>query len=133
MFFAKYSTNSLHQCRWQQIFQHEYVSLVWLRERGYNISKQLSSKLTYIPNAVFDDPTLCYCGFEKDASATECRFCSPPLRKKIKSSVSKGRINLGVPFYLSGFQVGDIIPSPGTKRRPRAEGPMARVLISTGV
>ena len=26
-----------------------------------------------------------------------------------------------------------IIPSPGAKRRPRAEGPKARVLISTGV
>ena len=98
VFIAKYSTNTLYQCRWQQIFRHEYVSLVWLRERGYNISKQLSSKLTYIPKAVFDDHTLCYCGFEKVASATECRFCSHPLRKKIKSSISKGRINLGVPF-----------------------------------
>ena len=77
--------------------------------KGVNISKQLSSKLTYIPKAVFDDHTLCYCGFEKVASATECRFCSHPLRKKIKSSVSKGRINVGVPFQLSGFHVGEII------------------------
>ena len=77
--------------------------------KGVNISKQLSSKLTYIPKAVYDDHTLCYCGFEKVISAIECRFCSHPLRKKIKSSISKGRINLRVPFQLSGFQVGEII------------------------
>ena len=26
-----------------------------------------------------------------------------------------------------------LVPSPGAKRRPRAEGPRARVLISTGI
>ena len=34
---------------------------------------------------------------------------------------------------LSIFGLYGIIPSPGAKRRPRAEGPRARVLISTGV
>lgn len=90
VFIHKYFANTSYQCRWQQIFRHEYVTLVWLRERGYNISKQLSSNLTYIPKACTDDPMICYCGLEKDTSANECRFCSHSLREKIKTSISKG-------------------------------------------
>jgi hypothetical protein len=36
---ARYSTNSVFHSRWEQIFLHEFVSLLWLRERGYNCSK----------------------------------------------------------------------------------------------
>ena len=33
---SRYSKNTDFKARWEQIFQHEYVSLVWLREKGYN-------------------------------------------------------------------------------------------------
>ena len=41
VFIAKYSQNTLYQHRWQQIFRHEYVTLLWLRSRGYNFPNQL--------------------------------------------------------------------------------------------
>jgi hypothetical protein len=33
---SRYSKNTDFKARWEKIFQHEYVSLVWLREKGYN-------------------------------------------------------------------------------------------------
>ena len=51
VFIAKYSRNTNYQNRWEQIFQHEIVSLVWLRERGYNFSKgKVSTLKSYISN-----------------------------------------------------------------------------------
>ena len=87
VFIAKYSQNTLYQHRWQQIFRHEYVTLLWLRSRGYNISKPTNSNATYIPKKVFNDPSVCYCGLSKLASVNRCRFCNHSLREKIKNSV----------------------------------------------
>lgn len=36
VFISKYSQNTMFHSRWQQIFLHEFVSLVWLRAKGYN-------------------------------------------------------------------------------------------------
>lgn len=33
---SRYCNNTNYQTRWEQVFMHEYVSLIWLRERGYN-------------------------------------------------------------------------------------------------
>ena len=82
MFIKKYFANTLHQCRWEQIFRHEYVTLIWLRERGHNISPKQSRKLWYIPYRCNGNPTICYCGLDKDATAAECRFCSPPRKEQ---------------------------------------------------
>ena len=27
---AKYAANTIHACRWEQVFHHEYISLIWL-------------------------------------------------------------------------------------------------------
>jgi hypothetical protein len=37
VFIRKYSNNTVYQHRWQQIFMHEFVTLIWLRSRGLNI------------------------------------------------------------------------------------------------
>lgn len=87
VFIKKYFANTLHQCRWEQIFRHEYVTLIWLRERGHNMSPKQSRKLSYIPNRCTGNPTICYCGLDKDATAEECRFCSHQLRNKIQTCI----------------------------------------------
>ena len=97
VFIAKYSANTLYSCRWEQIFRHEYLTLILLRQKGYNISSTQSSNQTYIPKGA-DSSSMCYCGLEKSDTAAKCRFCSHPLRKKIESSISTGCINLGVSF-----------------------------------
>lgn len=46
----KNSVNTNFNSRWEQVFMHEYVSLIWLRQQGYNITKPVkTSGLTYIP------------------------------------------------------------------------------------
>jgi hypothetical protein len=95
VFIAKYSQNTLYQHWWQQIFRHEYVTLLWLRSRGYNISKPTNSNATYIPKKVFNDPSVCYCGLSKLASVNRCRFCNHSLREKIKNSVLHGKSMIG--------------------------------------
>ena len=36
----QYARNSTYSNRWQLIFRHKYISLIWLRERGYNQGRQ---------------------------------------------------------------------------------------------
>jgi hypothetical protein len=92
VFIAKYSKNTLYNLRREQIFRHEYVSLLWLRLRGHNISKPPSSdKLpSYIPPRVHEDPLhFCHCGFSKDVTDECCSFCKHPLRTQIELCIDK--------------------------------------------
>ena len=89
---ARYSKNTIIHLRWQQIFRHEYVSLLWLRERGYNGDVPSSSrKLSYIPKRAFHDANYCYCGHHKESSESKCPFCLHPIREKVRDSVAQGK------------------------------------------
>ena len=92
VFISKYSENTLPQNRWEQIFRHKYVSLLWLRERGYNQSSPTAPNQSYIPQRVTNDAYFCFCGMRKEsASEDTCWYCSHPLRETIKVSVTEGR------------------------------------------
>jgi hypothetical protein len=87
---SRYSKNTNFKARWEQIFQHEYVSLVWLGENGYNFEKPASeccSRYMYIPKRATEDSKFCYCGCEKQVQSASCRFCNHKLRKKIMGKV----------------------------------------------
>ena len=43
--------------------RHEYIQLVWLRERGYYKEENIEYKHTYIPSRVTRGES-CFCGFE---------------------------------------------------------------------
>ena len=92
MFISKYNQNTMFHSIWEQIFLHEFISLLWLRERGYNCFNVNSSTLSYIPKQAFNlDPAFCYCGLQKEESTHEkYGVCSNNLRTKIESSVKKG-------------------------------------------
>ena len=86
---AKYAANTAHKYRWEQVFRHEYISLVWLRAHGYssniNSLSNTSNSLSYIPKRVLNKtPNFCNCGLDKQVSDEVCRFCSHELREKIK-------------------------------------------------
>ena len=40
---SRYSHNTTYLYRWEQIFRHEYISIIWLREKGYNTNIAVSS------------------------------------------------------------------------------------------
>ena len=50
---ARYSANTTFQSRWPQIIMDEYVSLTWLRERGYNVTKACYLQWTNIYSKVY--------------------------------------------------------------------------------
>ena len=94
VFIGKYSVNTLQNQRWEQIFRHEYVSLIWLRERGYNTTPTSSNIMqSYIPQRV-KTPEFCNCGMTKDAQDENCWYCSHPLRERLKVCIKQGKKSL---------------------------------------
>ena len=68
---------------------HEFISLIRLREKGYNILKPTtSSELSYVPKRV-REPSYYYCRLNKDIGCSGCRFCLHQLRKSMKDMVEK--------------------------------------------
>ena len=86
---AKYVANTIYACRWEQVFHHEYISLIWLQSHGYTSNiNSLSSNLSYTPKRVsIKDPKFCNCGLDKEISDQFCGFCNHSLRKKIKKCI----------------------------------------------
>jgi len=86
---SRYSTNTTVQNRWQQIFMHEYITLIWLREQGYNrTTPKTSSGSTYIPKRATNNDNYCGCGLNKSSNLQLCQYCSHPYRQKIKAKVA---------------------------------------------
>ena len=91
------SVNTTYQQRWQEIFRHEFVMLIWLPEQGYEPCSYAPSKSVYIPPLVFDDSSNCYCGLQKaDPTDTSCYFCSDNIFSLIHASVKQGKILPGI-------------------------------------
>ena len=86
---ARYSRNTCYQNRWEQVFRHKYISLLWLRERGYNLNKPSSVAMHYIPKRATENPNYCYCGMEKAPEMSGCKFCLHKLREDILRKVRK--------------------------------------------
>ena len=91
---SRHSHNTTYLYRWEQIFPHEYISLIWLCEKGYNTNiNASSSKLRYIPKRVANSQEFCNCGLHVNMDG-QCRFCSHSLRSKIKVSIEKCMVDL---------------------------------------
>ena len=90
---AKYSTNTNYHKRWEQIFLHEFVSLIWLRGRGYNLDyEKTSCSSSYIPKHCTNSDLFCYCGFVKNSTEGICRFCRHNKRQQTQAEVKAGKL-----------------------------------------
>ena len=79
--------------RWQEIFRHEFIMLIWLPEHGHESSSSSSTKGVYIPQRALNDSRYCYCGLEKaDPEDQKCYFCGHRLLSLIDESVQRGAI-----------------------------------------
>lgn len=84
---SSYSKNTIFKQRWEQVFLHKYVSLIWLRQRKYNWGNQKKPKTTsYIPKSA-ESPDNCICGLLKVEGEDKCSVCSHRLMDKVKLSV----------------------------------------------
>ena len=90
---SRYSKNTSYKLRWAQIFRHEFISLIWLRERGYNASSYSTSKDSYTPERVRLGKS-CTCGYPKPEQLCVCAYCSHPWRQAIELSCKSGTIKV---------------------------------------
>ena len=88
---AKFARNSHHSSRWQHVFKHEFLSLIWLRENGYDSTQYKSTKDKYVPQRCFT-AAFCNCGEPKEVSDTCCNFCTDPMQNVLRDCVAKGVI-----------------------------------------
>ena len=62
---GEHAKNTTHKKKWQQIFRHEYVTLVWLREQNPYHDTCCKTKFKYVPSRCNTD-NFCNCGLPKD-------------------------------------------------------------------
>ena len=91
MAIGRYSINTNFSGRWGQIFSHEFVQLIWLRERGFYEEENLQHKQTYIPKRVTNGES-CFCGFETGPQEQKCHYCSHKYMDQIEKSVKLGKL-----------------------------------------
>ena len=94
-----YAKNTTHQNKWQQIFRHEYISLVWLREQNPYTDTYSKTKFKYVPVRCNTDD-FCNCGLSKDVLMDECKICSSKITKSIKESIEKRDVCTSLHRYL---------------------------------
>jgi len=91
------SLNSSHNKRWQDIFRHEFIMLIWLQEQGHDNINHRESKAVYIPERCVNDDSYCYCGLEKaDPTDKNCCFCGDELMSLIHESVKDRKYKKGL-------------------------------------
>ena len=98
---AKYVENTCNarkSLRWWTVFRHEFVSMVWLREKDpYSIAYRCEKRNisdSYIPKRVRDcDDRFCHCGLSKKTTDNQgCEICTSDVMKAIKQTVASGKI-----------------------------------------
>ncbi|CAH3140837.1 unnamed protein product [Porites evermanni] len=98
---AKYvgnTCNARKSLQWWTVFRHEFVSMVWLREKDpYSIAYRCEKRNisdSYIPKRVRDcDDRFCHCGLSKKTTGNQGReICTSDVMKAIKQTVASGKI-----------------------------------------
>lgn len=88
---ARFARNTHHSTRWVQVFRHEYISLIWLRENGCDLVKHTLTKNKYIPARCFT-PTFCHCGNQKPQGEAKFTFCSHLIQQTIDDCIKQGKL-----------------------------------------
>lgn len=88
---ARYATNSTYHNRWHSVFRHEFISLIWLRERGYNLTNSKSCNASYIPKRVSSDE-YCYCGLLLTEGV--CKYCNHANRVELLKSIKSKKASM---------------------------------------
>ncbi|XP_020910826.1 uncharacterized protein LOC110248623 [Exaiptasia diaphana] len=102
--YAKNTTKG-KQLRWWQVFKHEFMELVWLKENdAKKVAKKLHStshseneeksfKDRYIPPYCINNDTFCTCGQPKSVTVTSCPICCSDIFELVVKSCKAGKID----------------------------------------
>lgn len=88
---AQFTRNTQFSSRWAQVFRHEYVSLIWLRENGCDEIVNKNTSGVYIPKRCYT-PQFCHCGQPKNGDDGKCSFCLEQSRVILLDCVARGKI-----------------------------------------
>lgn len=88
---ARFARNTHHSTPWVQVFRHEYISLIWLRENRCDLVKHTPTRNKYIPARCFT-ATFCHCGNQKPRGEVKCTFCSHPIQQTIDDCIKQGKL-----------------------------------------
>ena len=86
-----YCKNTTVKNRWHQVFRHEYMTLIWLREQNPFRDDYCKSRYKYMPVRCSED-NFCYCGLPKECLGEKCNICSSSIYKNVIKSVEKGKV-----------------------------------------
>lgn len=92
---ANYAEFSLPKERWEKVFLHEHMSLIWLRQQNPHLVKYSKSKLQYIPKRCYTGE-FCFCGLPKQRDETGCNYCQSPLIAEVAACVAAKKIHVRV-------------------------------------
>ena len=82
---SKYANNTTYQNRWQQIFRHEYIHLIHLRENGFDKLRYNKKHAPYIPQVEIDQHCRDCCLALLSGS---CELCSSDIMKRVLEVIS---------------------------------------------
>ena len=74
----RYAHTALYTDRWDYIFRHEYIQLIYLREKGFDQVRYCSKRNVYIPAV---EEGKCDCSLELVDS--KCIVCDSSLMSSI--------------------------------------------------
>ena len=89
---ASYAEFSLVKNRWEKVFRHEHMSLIWLRKQNPFNDIYHKCKDKYIPERCNTDD-YCSCGMAFSANG-KCKYCDSALSKEIAACASIGNLTL---------------------------------------
>lgn len=102
--YAKNTTKG-KRLRWWQIFKHEFMELIWLKEKDHKqVTKKLSTskddanqeestKDQYIPPYCLGNTEFCGCGLSKSSAEACCCICSSDIFQLVKKTCQEGKVN----------------------------------------
>lgn len=89
---ASFAEFSLVKDRWEKVFRHEHMSLIWLREQNPLNDNYSKCKDKYNPERCCSDE-YCFCG-TAFLSNGKCKYCDCALSKEIVTCASSGNITV---------------------------------------
>ncbi|KXJ07867.1 uncharacterized protein LOC110249767 [Exaiptasia diaphana] len=117
--YAKNTTKG-KRLRWWQIFKHEFMELIWLKEKDHkqvlkklmstskskdDANQEESTKDTYIPPYCLDNDEFCVCGLSKSSSENCCFICSSDIFKLVKQTCQECKVNKNFAKFIPELRI----------------------------
>ena len=92
---AQYAKNTTFKNRWRQIFCHEYMCLIWLRQQNPYRDDYCKTNYKYVPiRCGIDD--FCHCGLPKSSMSAKCSICITAIMKDVSLSVKNRKVSVSL-------------------------------------